>query len=38
MSRISVQDGPRASVFGNLDDYDDSSSEFDDTEEERYVF
>ncbi|XP_032669595.1 chitin synthase chs-2-like [Odontomachus brunneus] len=34
MSRISVQDGPRASVFGNLNDYDDSSSESNDSEEE----
>lgn len=38
MSRMNVQNGPRVSVLGDLNDYDDSSSEFDSVEEEEYVF
>lgn len=37
MSRISVQNEPRISVFGDPNYYD-SSSEYDEIEEERYVF
>jgi len=36
MLPINRENEPRISVFDNY--YDDSSSEFDETEEERYVF